>query len=97
MVGKLIREGTPEIKIRMEQLLQGKSLYMVLDEQIVFDQLDQGEDAVWSLLLASGYLKAVYVRFNTECRKMEYELRLTNLEVQMMFEQMIEGWFQRCL
>lgn len=96
LVGKLIREGTPEIKIRMEQLLQGKSLYMVLDEQIVFDQLDQGEDAVWSLLLASGYLKAVYVRFNTECRKMEYELRLTNLEVQMMFEQMIEGWFQRC-
>lgn len=96
LVGKLIREGTPEIKIRMEQLLQGKSLYTVLDEQIVFDQLDQGEDAVWSLLLASGYLKAVYVRFNTECRKMEYELRLTNLEVQMMFEQMIEGWFQRC-
>ncbi len=96
LVGKLIREGEAGIKIRMEQLLQGESLYTVLDEQIVFNQLDQGEDAVWSLLLASGYLKAVYARFNTECRKMEYELRLTNLEVQVMFEHMIEGWFQRC-
>ncbi len=93
LVGKLIREGEAEVKAQMERLLRGESFYTVLDEQIVFNQLGQEEGSIWSLLLASGYLKAESAEFHTEYRRMEYELRLTNLEVQVMFEQMIEGWF----
>ena len=96
LIGKLIREGSPEIKMTMEELLRGADLYTTFDEQVVFDQLNQGDDAVWSLLLASGYLKAVTHKFNMVRRKVEYTLKLTNMEVQMMFEQMIEGWFGRC-
>lgn len=96
LVGKLIREGSPEIKMTMEGLLQGEDFHTVLDEQIVFSQLEQGEDAVWSLLLASGYLKVTHYAFNTIRRKAEYTLKLTNLEVQVMFEQLIEGWFGGC-
>ncbi len=63
LVGKLIREGSPEIKMTMERLLQGEIFHITLDEQVMFSQLDtEGEhsgegEAVWSLLLASGYLK----------------------------------------
>ena len=57
--GKLIREGGPEIKIAMEELLAGKTLKTQIDEQIVFHQLDNRVSAIWSFLLASGYLKAV--------------------------------------
>ena len=96
LVGKLIREGSPEIKMTMEGLLQGEAFHTVLDEQIVFSQLEQGEDAVWSLLLASGYLKVTHYAFNTIRRKAEYTLKLTNLEVLVMFEQLIEGWFGGC-
>ncbi len=96
LVGKLIREGSPESKMTMEGLLQGEAFHTVLDEQIVFSQLEQGEDAVWSLLLASGYLKVTHYAFNTIRRKAEYTLKLTNLEVQVMFEQLIEGWFGGC-
>ncbi len=96
LAGKLIREGSPEIKMIMESLLRGETFHTVLDEQIVFSQLDQGDEAVWSLLLASGYLKVMHYEFNALRRKAEFELRLTNLEVQAMFEQMIEGWFGRC-
>ena len=96
LVGKLIREGSPEIKMTMEGLLQGEAFHTVLDEQIVFSQLEQGEDAVWSLLLASGYLKVTHYAFNTIRRKAEYTLKLTNLEVQVMFEKLIEGWFGGC-
>ena len=96
LVGKLIREGSPEIKMTMEGLLQGEAFHTVLDEQIVFSQLEQGEDAVWSLLLASGYLKVTHYAFNTIRRKAEYTLKLTNLEVQVMFEQLIESWFGGC-
>ena len=96
LAGKLIREGSPEIKITMESLLRGDTFHTSLDEQIVFSNLEQGDDAVWSLLLASGYLKVMHYEYNVARRKAEYELKLTNMEVQAMFEQMIAGWFGRC-
>ena len=92
MVGKLIQEGIPDIKIIMEDLLQGKSFHTTIDEQIIFDQLDHNIKAIWSLLLASGYLKVEQVAYD-ERGKADYELRLTNWEVQIMFERMIDGWF----
>ena len=93
LVSKLIREGEPEIKIVMEDLLAGKVLHAQIDEQIVYNQLDQSVNAIWSLLLASGYLKVVKYEFDPDRGKPEYELALTNKEVCLMFEGMIEGWF----
>lgn len=96
LVDRLIREGDQEIKMTMEELLKGETLYTTLDEQMIFSQLDQGDNAVWSLLLASGYLKVIHYEFNTKRRRTEYDLRLTNMEVRMMFEQLIDGWFGGC-
>lgn len=93
MAGKLIREGSRELKMTMEKLLQGESFHVTVDEQVVFDLLDQDDGAVWSLLLASGYLKAEHAIFNRESGGTECDLRLTNMEVQLMFRQMIKGWF----
>ena len=91
LAGKLVREGIPDVKIIMEDLLQGKSFHTTIDEQIIFAQLDHNINAIWSLLLASGYLKAEHVTYD-ERGKADYELRLTNREVRMMFERMIDGW-----
>ena len=96
LVGKLIREGNAEIKMVMERLIQGEAFHTSFDEQIVFNQLDQNDSAVWSLLMASGYLKPEYAKFNLEIGKMEYALKLTNREVYFMFQHMIEGWFNGC-
>lgn len=96
LVGKLVREGSPELKMVMEGLLQGGAFHAFLDEQIVFSDLEKGEEAVWSLLLASGYLKALSAVLNTERMEMEYELKLTNTEVRFMFLQLIRSWFSGC-
>ena len=96
LVGKLIREGNPGVKITFEHLLQGESIQEELDEQIVYDQLDDGEQAIWSLLLASGYLKVKnYRAFMSDFGewKQEYELGLTNFEVKVMFRRMVRKWF----
>ncbi len=96
LVGKLIREGSPDIKKTFERLMQGESIRMEIDEQIVYDQLDQKKDAVWSLLVASGYLKVLrYEAQETEYGEwnQEYELALTNFEVRVMFRSMVRGWF----
>ncbi len=95
LVEKLIREGSSAIKENMEDLLKGRKLCTTIDEQIVFSQLEYSESAVWSLFLASGYLKADSYRFNEELGIEEYELSLTNKEVRITFEKMIRDWFGR--
>ena len=92
LAGKLIREGSKDIKITMEDLINGGTLHTRIDEQIVFNQLDYNEYAIWSLLLASGYLKVE--KYTLEEGIEEYDLKLTNKEVQLMFRSMIEGWFK---
>ena len=93
LVGKLIREGGPNIKEAMEDLLNGKQLSTEIDEQIIFEQLKHNENAIWSLFLASGYLKADRYQLNEDSGKEEYKLSLTNKEVRIMFEKMIRDWF----
>ncbi len=95
LVGKLIQEGEPEIKTTMEDLLNGKILHTEIDEQIVFNQLDNQQNAIWSLLLASGYLKVIRYHLDPSIGRPEYDLALTNMEVRLMFEQMIDCWFKQ--
>ena len=96
LVGKLIREGGRGVKLSFEQLLRGESLRCPIDEQIVYNQLDSNESAIWSLLLASGYLKVLDYECSDETEingKANYEVALTNYEVRFMFEGMINSWF----
>ena len=96
LVGKLIREGDRGIKEKFECLLRGDVIYTPIDEQIVYHQLDGNEEAVWSLLLASGYLKVLsYDRQDLlePGKEQMYELALTNYEVMCMFEKMVRSWF----
>ncbi len=101
LVGKLIREGSGEIKQDFETLLLGGTLTTLLDEQIVYSQLGSNETVIWSLLLASGYLKVAsyreyeYQGDELDVAEPEYELALTNLEVRSMFKRMVREWFKR--
>ena len=97
LAGKLLREGNRKVKEKFETLLQGKAIWITVEEQIVYDQLDNDEAAIWSLLLASGYLKVLdYDREEAlECtEEAEYKLTLTNYEVERMFYGMVRNWFQ---
>ncbi len=88
LVGNLLRQGSKNIKMQFEQLLLGESIKSRVDEEIVYNQLEQNEDAVWSLLLASGYLKVLHIED-------DYELTLTNYEVKRMFSKMVRIWFRQ--
>lgn len=97
LVGKLLREGNRKIKEKFETLLQGQVIKATIDEQIVYNQLDNDESAIWSLLLASGYLKVLsydredLLEYGEEAK---YTLTLTNYEVERMFYNMVRGWFR---
>ena len=95
LVNKLIREGSVGIKEKFEMLLRGESIQSSINEQIVYDQLDYNENAIWSLLVASGYLKVLRYDRKKAGRRQLYELGLTNEEVKDMFEEMVSEWFTR--
>ena len=96
LVGKILREGDRRIKEKFEILLGGGSIQSPIDEQIVYNQLNGNERAVWSLILASGYLKVLSFEDYHEIpegTQANYQLALTNLEVTLMFQNMIRDWF----
>lgn len=96
LVGKLLREGDRRTKEKFEALLKGESIRSEIDEQIVYDQLGCNEDAVFSLLLASGYLKVLSHEREDLAeygKEPEYELTITNYEVLRMFQGMVRRWF----
>ena len=95
LVGHLIGNGTVNIKMEFEGLLKGECVETAIDEQIVFNQLDTNVDAIWSLLLASGYLKVDKIIQEKPEDTAIYRLVLTNFEVRKMFQKMVRGWFNQ--
>ena len=93
LAGKIIREGSKDIKQKFEELISGNAIAVMIDEQILYSQLDVKESSIWSLLLASGYLKVAETEFVERTGRMYYKLALTNKEVRIMFDGMIHDWF----
>lgn len=94
LVSRLIQTAASEVKQMMEDLISGKEIVVNFDEQIVFGQLDTDESAIWSLLMASGYLKPDTVEYRGELMEPWYHLSITNLETRSMFSAMFKGWFK---
>ena len=96
-MSQLLRTGEPEIKSLFETLLHGGTITVPVDEQIIYNQLDTNPDAVWSLLLATGYVTIVPAMTMKEANDLDslqlYTLTLTNREVRIMFSRMIREWF----
>lgn len=74
-----------------EVLLQGDTITVELEEQIIFNQLDKNINAIWSLMLASGYLKIE----DADIEEEQYTLSFTNYEVKRMMRSTVRGWFKQ--
>ena len=94
LVSHLLQTASSETKQMMEDLISGREIVVSFDEQIVFNQLDTDESAVWSLLMASGYLKPDTVEYRGVLMEPWYHLAITNLETRSMFSNMFKGWFK---
>ncbi len=93
LASNLLREGNSNVKKDFEDLLSGGVLELDIDEQIAYNQLSVKKNTMWSLLLASGYLKVLDTTFVERTGRTYYTLVLTNKEVTLMFEDMVRDWF----
>lgn len=95
MISRLLREAPISTKEKMELLMRGCDIAVSFDEQIIFDRLEYDGNAIWSLLLASGYLKIVSVDYSEDSFEPVYHLRITNTETLGMFCNTFRLWFNR--
>ena len=96
LVALQLQRADAEIKKQFEDLLRGEYLETEIDEEIVFSQLDRKPGAIWSLMLACGYLKVLDLiepETISGQKSRKYKLALTNFEVEIMFENLIREWF----
>jgi hypothetical protein len=89
-----MKQGSADLKMQIEELLRGNSLTCYFDEEIVYNQLDTNTDAVWSLMVATGYLKVEKMEFVGKLNYQRYTLRILNFEVEKMLNSMVLGWFK---
>ena len=96
LIAKLIQEGDRNIKQLFETLLKGESIVCEIDEQIIYNQLSINDNAIWSLLLAIGYLTVVnYIGYGDaklpENCMPQYELKITNYETKLIFNELVKN------
>ena len=94
LMNRLIQTSKPDVKEFMEELLNEREIVLNFDEQIVFDQLETKENAIWSLMVASGYLKIDKIEYRGILHVPWYHLKITNLETLGMLSDMFVEWFQ---
>lgn len=88
LIAQQIQRGSRTLKLDFESLLQGEPIRTPLREEVTFKNLPNDRTAVWSLLLATGYL-----RTSKKEPDGTYELALTNYEVRSALEQLVKDWF----
>ncbi len=96
LVNHLMKTGSKNIKMELGMLLKEKTILVDMEEEVIYNQLDDNPKAIWGLLVASGYLKVVQIHEEKDFRgqiREKYELSITNEEVYRMFAQFVEGWF----
>jgi hypothetical protein len=75
-----------------EALLRGEQVTRPIVDPIALRDLDQRPDAVWSMLLFSGYLTAVDVRYGGP--RVEASLRIPNREVHGLYQTTVLDWLE---
>jgi len=93
IVEKLLTRGGKELKRELESLIAGDSVEKSIEESIVFGEIEQREDLLWSFLLFGGYLKYLSSRWDENREKQYYQLAIPNREVRKAYTDLVERWF----
>jgi hypothetical protein len=93
LVKELLERYAVELQPTFEALLAGGSIEHVLDENVALSQIHQSPDALWSLLVFSGYLKAE-VAYQDPLLGPVYRLSIPNREVRQVYSTTFRGWME---
>jgi hypothetical protein len=90
LVKKLLLNADVKVKDKISQLISGNTISEVIDEYVVFDDLNYSRSAIWGLFVLSGYLKVLdteLTEFGNMCK-----LAIPNREVEFLYKQIFREW-----
>ncbi len=91
LVKRLIARAPASIKSALERLLNGESVQQVIEESMLFPELDYRNELVWSSLLFTGYL--TYTSCELQDGKKICSLVIPNQETLYPYRKLIENIF----
>ena len=89
IIRKFIEQADGTTKEEIEQLIHGKSIKKKIRQELTYRDLDSRQEHLWSILFTTGYLTQSGVQ-NGDFT----ELVIPNKEVQWIFEEQIQEWFE---
>jgi hypothetical protein len=95
LVKRILAKGGEGLKIELESLIKGEPIEKLVNQDIVMQEIDSSTENIWSFLLFSGYLKVIGKRL--ERGKTYCTLKIPNLEVQYLYEEIVLGWFSESI
>jgi hypothetical protein len=93
LIRELIERNALRLQPAFEALLSGGSLERVLEESVSLTELADNEDALWSLLVFSGYLKAER-RSRGSMERASHLLSIPNREVRQVYASTFRRWME---
>jgi len=76
----------------LQTLIEGGTVSMIADPKMVFADIQSSSEALYNLLLFSGYLTPTYVRAQGDGSRYECQLKIPNHEIKGIFTNSLQRW-----
>ena len=93
IIREILTGLTPEIADDLAEVMQGESIYVSLDMEVVYPRMTDGNDTIFSFLLLAGYLTPSDRPEETEIGTFA-SLRLPNAEIRRIYNTEILSWIR---
>jgi len=90
LIKYLLSRSNQVIKQDLETIIRGESITSIIDENLIFPDIDKNSLSIWSLLLFTGYLKVTHQEAKDS--KIQCELAAPNQEILFLFQDIIREW-----
>jgi hypothetical protein len=94
LIKELLVRHAERMQPELEALLDGQRVVRAVDENVAFPELARDTDAVWSLLVFSGYLKAEEHAPHGALGPATFALSIPNLEVRQVYAGTFQVWMK---
>ncbi|MBW7877050.1 MAG: AAA family ATPase [Candidatus Cloacimonetes bacterium] len=93
LIKEILGRAGVDAKKDLEDLMAGKSITVPLQEQVVFQEIENTPANLWNFLYFTGYLKAVKIEVPPTVPKALVHLEIPNSEVAQIFDDSVQYWF----
>jgi hypothetical protein len=94
LIKDLIVRHAARLQPLLEVLLAGQPVVRPIDENVAFQEFAQDPDAVWSLLVLSGYLRAEEHAPASATGPATFSLSIPNIEVRQVYTSTFQQWMK---